>query len=115
MPVKIKLAKPVQSGGVEIDTLEFREPIGEDIVACGYPFRIYVGNSTDVDRADKGEQELKVDSPVMAKLAARLANVPPSTIKRLSIPDFQNVIGVVMDFFGQSGQENSDTVKKSAI
>ena len=106
MPVKIKLSNPVASEGAEIDCLEIREPIGEDVVACGYPFRVYVGSSTDVDKADKGEQEVKVDSVGMAKLAARLANVPPSTIKRLTIQDFQKVVGVVMGFFGRSGPES---------
>ncbi len=112
MSVKIKLSKPVTSEGVEIDSLDIREPIGEDVIACGYPFRVYVGSSTDVDKADKGEQEVKVDSTVMGKLAARLADVPPSTIKRLSISDFQTVVGVVMGFFGQSDQGSSDTEKK---
>lgn len=106
MSVKVKLSKPVSSEGSEIDCLEIREPIGEDVVACGYPFRVYVGSSTDVDKADKGEQEVKVDSAVIAKLAARLANVPPSTIKRLTIQDFQEVVGVIMGFFGQSGPES---------
>lgn len=103
---KIKLSKPVLSEGVEISSLELREPVGEDVVACGYPFRIYIGSSTDVDKADKGEQEVAIDSACMAKLAARLASVPPSTIKRLSIQDFQQVVGVVMSFFGQPSPEN---------
>ena len=106
MVAKIKLLKPVLSEGAEIDSLEIREPIGEDVVACGYPFRIYIGSSTDVDTSGKGEQEVAIDSVVMAKLAARLAGVPPSTIKRLSIPDFQNVVGVVMGFFDQPVQGN---------
>ncbi|MBQ9236113.1 MAG: phage tail assembly protein [Alphaproteobacteria bacterium] len=96
--VKIDLTKPVKSEGGEISTLELREPIAEDIIACGYPFRLYVGSATNVDNAD--QQEMKIDTVVLSHLAARLANVPVSTIKRLTVSDFQKVVDAVSDFFG---------------
>lgn len=104
MSVKIELSTPVMSEGAEIKSLEFREPIGEDIVACGYPVRIIMGSATDPDVA-VGEQKYDVNVTVATKLAARLANVPPSTIKRLSLADYQATIGVIIGFFGQSEPE----------
>ena len=95
--MKIELSKPVQSEGKEISFLELREPTGDDIVACGYPFRVYVGNDTD---NDKKEQEAKIDVAVLAALASRLAEVPKSTIKRLPVVDFQKVVEGVLTFFG---------------
>ncbi len=98
--VKIELTKPVQSEGAEITALTIREPIGEDIAVCGYPFRLYLSNSdTDVDAAQKKEQEAKIDTVVLTKLAARLASVPPSTLKRLCVKDYQKVVDAVMGFF----------------
>nr|DAH13455.1 MAG TPA: tail assembly chaperone [Caudoviricetes sp.] len=97
MVVEVKLSKPVPSEGTEISTLQIREPIGEDIAACGYPFRIYLSSDTDVDA--KKEQEAKIDTVVLTKLAAKLANVPPSTIKRLPVKDYQKVVDAVMGFF----------------
>ena len=70
MSVKIELSKPVMSEGAEIKSLEFREPIGEDIVACGYPVRIIMGSATDPDVA-VGEQKYDVNVTVATKLAAR--------------------------------------------
>lgn len=103
MSVKIELSTPVMSEGAEIKSLEFREPIGEDIVA-GYPVRIIMGSATDPDVA-VGEQKYDVNVTVATKLAARLASVPPSTIKRLSLADYQAAIGVIIGFFGQSEPE----------
>lgn len=95
--IKIDLEKPVSSEGIEIKILELREPTGEDVVACGYPFRVYIGSDTD---PDKKEQEARIDIAVVASLAARLAGVPKSTVKRLSISDFNSVTGAVLSFFG---------------
>ncbi len=97
MSITIKLSKPVQSEGAEISDLTIREPNGEDITVCGYPFRVYLSSDTDVDA--KKEQEAKIDTVVLTKIAARLANVPPSTIKRLSVKDYQKVVDTVMSFF----------------
>ncbi len=100
MGITVKLNKKVQSEGKEIDELTFREAIGEDIAVCGYPFRIYVSNGTDVDAVRANEQEAKLDTLVLTNLAARLAGVPKSTIKNLSVKDYQQVVDVVMSFFG---------------
>ena len=96
--VKIQLLNKVESEGIEIDTLEFREPIAEDIVVCGYPFKIIVGSATDVTNA--GNQEMQINTGVLAQLASRLASVPVSTIKKFSVIDFNKIINVISNFFG---------------
>lgn len=109
--IELKLIKPVLSEGAEIDTLTFREPIGEDIVRRGYPFDIYQGGGTDVDeKAD--EQKIRINTVILCGLASDLASVPKSTIKSLCVADFQNVISIVSGFFGLGEGANSDTEKK---
>lgn len=100
MGITVKLNKSIQSEGAELNELTFRDPIGEDIAVCGYPFRIYLNNGTDVDAVRANEQEVKLDTLVLTNLAARLAGVPKSTIKNLSVKDYQQVVDVVMGFFG---------------
>lgn len=92
MGTEFKLRKPVQSEGQEIDKLTFREPIGDDVIACGYPISL-VTNA-------EGGTEYRVNPAAIAKLAARMANVPPSTIKNLSVADFNDLTGVISGFFG---------------
>ncbi len=93
---RIELLTPVKSEGSEITFLEFREPITQDVVVCGYPYRVYANSGVDVD---KTETEIKLDSVVVASLAARLASVPKSTIKNLSLKDFNEVSELVFSFF----------------
>jgi hypothetical protein len=97
MLVKIELTKPIESEGQEIHCLEFREPTCDDIIVCGYPFILSVGSATDADSV--GEQNLKFDTSAIAKIASRLAGVPKSTIKKLSITDFQKVVDTISGFF----------------
>lgn len=85
--MKIPLSKPIEAHGKEIDSLTLREPTAEDVMVCGYPLTI-------------GDGEATPNAAVIGKLIARLAGVPPSTVKAMSMPDFNAAMGVVLSFFG---------------
>lgn len=85
--MKITLTKPIKLGEEEIRELDLREPTAGDVMECGYPLTI-------------GEDEATPNAAVIGKLISRLAGVPPSFVKQLSMHDFQACLGVVLGFFG---------------
>ena len=84
---KVVLRKPVQAHGETIDTLTFREPTGEDIIACGYPLQMGDGAATPI-------------AGVIAKYIGRLGGIPASSVGRLSASDFQACMAAILPFFG---------------
>ena len=91
MSVIVKLSKPLLVGDVEITELELREATVDDVAELGYPFAI-----VEVD----GATEIKVSPKIVLKYTARLAAVPPSTLKGLAIKDLFTLQNTVMGFFG---------------
>ena len=86
--MKIKLIKPITAHDQEITEIELREPTTGDVMECGYPLTI--GDGVATPNAD-----------VIGKIIARLSGIPPSSVKQLSVPDFQVCVGVVLGFFGE--------------
>lgn len=87
--VTIPLSKPITAHGAEISELTLREPTAGDVMECGYPLGIDDGLA------------IPQAAPV-GRLIARLAGIPPSSVKQLSMPDYNRAMGVVLDFFGSS-------------
>lgn len=87
--VTIPLSKPITAHGAEISELTLREPNAGDVMECGYPLGIDDGLA------------IPQAAPV-GRLIARLAGIPPSSVKQLSMPDYNRAMGVVLDFFGAS-------------
>jgi hypothetical protein len=80
----IKLNKPVPDGsGGMVSELKFREPTGNDIVTAGLPVIPGVG----------------LDPIAMNEMLARLAGVPPSTIKSMHAKDWTNATYKIWRFF----------------
>lgn len=86
--IEIELSKPVEAHGEQISKLTLRDPVAGDVMECGYPVK------------SDGKGGGGMDAEVIGKLVVKLANVPPSTVKSLSISDFNKCIEVVMGFFG---------------
>lgn len=84
----ITLTKSVKRGDEEISVLDLREPTAGDVMECGYPLTI-------------GDGEATPNADVIGKLISKLAGVPPSVVKQLSVSDFQACLGVVLGFFGE--------------
>ena len=86
--MKIILTKAIKRGDEEILEIELREPTAGDVMECGYPLAI-------------GEGEATPNAEAIGKLIARLAGLPPSSIKQMSMADFNEAMGVVLGFFGK--------------
>ncbi|MBI3452934.1 MAG: phage tail assembly protein [Rhodospirillales bacterium] len=98
------LRSPVEIGSEKIEKLEIREPTGDDIVACGYPFVIHSGGPVAA---------MQPDASVVAKYISRLAGVPPSTVGKLKPVDWQGCMQVVLLFFGDSATPSSTDTSTS--
>jgi leucyl aminopeptidase (aminopeptidase T) len=80
---KLVLRKPVMAHGEELKELTFREPTSGDIIDIGMPVT----------------PQRRIDTQVMAEMLARLALVPPPTIRSLHPNDFTAASYLVADFF----------------
>ena len=90
----IELTKPIQAHGREIKELEFREPNGGDVAACGFPFRFTVN--------EDGTQTVSPEAAAITALIARLADIPLSSARALTFTDWMAAMGAIFSFFGQS-------------
>jgi hypothetical protein len=93
----IELTTPIEAHGETVSKLELREPAVEDITRLGDPY--YFGT----------DKSIRLDSAVIAKYISRLAAIPESSVKMLSIRDFNTARGAVMDFFGDAAGVLPDT------
>lgn len=89
----MQLTKAIQAHGKEIKELEFREPNGGDVAACGFPFKFTVN--------DDGTQTITPEAAAITQLISRLGNIPLSSARALSFGDWMSAMGAVFDFFGQ--------------
>lgn len=95
MSIKVPLSKPITVGDAEIKELELREPGVEDVIELGYPYLMIIGD---------GETKMEMRPKVVVKYVSKLAAIPPSSIKKLTIADLSKLNGVVMDFFGAEAE-----------
>ena len=72
MKIKIKLATPIEINGVKTDTIILREPT--------------VGDSLDVHKLEPNDDDLRE-----VLMLARLAEVSPEDLKRMSMKDFRRL------------------------
>lgn len=90
-PMVITLRKSVIANGEEVKELKFREPTGGDIEACGNPVLI--------DMFGRDTPQVSFDAKSMTSMLARLALVPPSTIKQMHPKDWNNAAWMISNFF----------------
>jgi hypothetical protein len=91
----VKLSKPITVAGEPVTELDLREPTVEDVTDIGYPFSMIP--------TDNGT-EIKLDVKAVLKYASRLAGVPPSSLKTISLGDLSNLQTMVMGFFGDEAE-----------
>jgi len=87
--VTIRLSAPITAHAREISEVTLRRPKGKDIVACGYPLQL-------------GEGAAVPQAGAIAKYIARLGGIPPSSVDQIAPEDFNEAMGVIVGFFGQS-------------
>lgn len=99
----VTLSHPLRVLKDDVAELTFREPTGADLVKCGYPMRF------------NGDGMTEVVTPAMSKMIAALAGIPPVSVERLSVPDWNACMTVVMDFFGApTATSSTDTSRPPA-
>ncbi|MGZ5526883.1 MAG: phage tail assembly protein [Methylomonas sp.] len=96
MSVTVPLSKPITVGDAEITELDLREPTIDEVVDIGYPYLMVVGD---------GETKMELRPKVIVKYVVKLAAVPPSSIKKLSLADLGKLNMAVMGFFGDEAEE----------
>ncbi|GGH55206.1 hypothetical protein GCM10010975_12530 [Comamonas phosphati] len=90
----ITLSAPVMAHGEEIDCLVLRQPTTSDLIDLGQPMRLLPGNGME-------DPAVEVRMNVVANYVARLAAIPLSTVKALSLGDFGRATQAVLGFFGE--------------
>eukprot|EP01037_Dinobryon_pediforme_P017837 gene17837-18065_t len=76
--------------GDKVDTLTLREPTGGDIMA--------IGNPVEFDPISDPPR-IKIDDTRMGNMIARLANVPPSSLRSMVPKDMINLGWILSNFF----------------
>lgn len=87
----VRLSKAISAHGAETHILEFREPNGDDIMECGMPFDIIMEGK---------KQRIVINTASVGEYISRLAAIPPSSVKLMKAPDFNECFNKVMGFFG---------------
>lgn len=87
----IALRKPVIANGDEVSELKFREPNAGDIEMTGNPVLI--------DMMSSDTPKVTFDAKAMTQMMARLAAVPPSTIRQMNPRDWNTAAWMLASFF----------------
>ena len=92
----LTLSTPLAQGTQRYTELTFRTPNGGDLCAAGYPFKF--------SRGADGETVRLFDAPAVTQLISRTAGVPLSVAKSMSLPDWNDAMGIVADFFAPTAE-----------
>jgi hypothetical protein len=87
---KLTLRKRVMANGEDTNELTFREPTAGDIERVGNPVLVGMYENTP---------KIHFDSQIMTQMMARLASVPPSTIRSMHPKDWNNGAWLLANFF----------------
>lgn len=92
--IVVQLNKPIEVADKTITQIELREPCTEDVNRLGYPYVVLT----------EGGSAVRIEPRVVSGYIARLGGVPPSTVSKLSLQDFQRIQVEVLGFFGMGDE-----------
>lgn len=98
MSVTIKLSRPVKAHDEELAEITLREPTAEDVMQIGSPQLL-------VPSADGESAGVEIRAKIIGQYVTRLASIPPSSVKAMSLADFMQCQQAVMGFFGGGAGE----------
>ena len=98
MSTTVKLSKPIPAHGEEVGEITLRVPVPEDVMQIGSPQLL-------IPSADGESVGIEIRSKVVGQYISRLAAIPMSSVKAMSLGDFTRCQGAVMDFFSNGGGE----------
>lgn len=104
--VTITLSKPIKAHGEDISEITLREPSVEDTIEVGQPFLIIVGD---------GDTGIRIQNKTVAAYIVRLAGVPLSSVKAMSLADFGAAQAAVLGFFGAGDGEAASSSKNGLL
>lgn len=96
--IKVLLGKPITAHETEVLEIEFREPTPEDVMQIGTPQLLVPG-------ADGESVGIEIRAKLIGQYIVRLAKIPPSAVRQMSLSDFMRCQGVVMGFFSNGDGE----------
>lgn len=99
MSVKVNLEKPIKVYDEEVTELEFREPTPDDVIRTGLPHLM-------IPSSDGESLGIEIRAKVIAAYIVLLAKAPMSSVKAMTLKDFQACSRVVTGFFGEADGEN---------
>lgn len=99
MSIKLKLSKPIEAHGNQIDEIELREPLGKDVRKCGLPFTVV--------QRESGAVGPEYNTEAAAKMISELSGIPPSSVDKMSAADFTAAMDALFGFFGPSPPQTS--------
>lgn len=91
-----KLKRPIEAHGKTLTSLTLREPEGGDVMDLGAPMSIETSGGTVKMRPDLG---------VVGAYISRLADIPPSSVRKLHPVDLSKAAGWLNGFFEGSEAE----------
>jgi hypothetical protein len=106
MSTIVKLSKPIQAHGKEIDQLDLREPTTKDVMEIGNPQLL-------IPTADGAGVGIEVRAKLIGQYIVRLAGVPLTSVHALPYKDFAKCQGAIMGFFTDGDESETETVSGS--
>jgi Phage tail assembly chaperone proteins, E, or 41 or 14 len=106
--ISVTLKKPIQAHGEERTSIVFRAPLGNDIAACGYPFKFQINTGAE-------GQVMQPDAQAICGLISRLGNIPRSSVAQLTFLDWHECMGAVLGFFGESIPSMGETRSNGSL
>ncbi|PCJ68201.1 MAG: hypothetical protein COA62_15670 [Rhodobiaceae bacterium] len=97
----LELSSPLAAHGTEYTELTFRQPIGSDVMKLGLPMSIKSGNGLKV-----GKTTMSIDAVVIAEYVSRLASIPTSSVKLMSVKDLMRAQELVVSPFGEGDSDD---------
>lgn len=97
----LKLSKPIKAHDKDLAELTLREPTVEDAMEIGYPYLILMKDGQEVG--------IEIRPKVIVHYVSRLAAIPMSSAKSISLKDLTVAQALVMGFFGEEIAEQSSS------
>lgn len=88
--ITVQLSRPITAHNEELTALTFREPVPEDLMQIGSPVLL-------IPSAD-GDMGIDVRPKVIGQYIARLAGIPPHSVKSMCVADFMACQGALLPF-----------------
>ena len=101
--VKLK-TEGVTAYGEPLTELKLREPTGEDLAKCGFPFSFKISGE---------DREMLINTAATVKLTSQCANIPIHTVKQLRMVDIMQCFAIFSSFLGDA--KSSETPVKPAV